>query len=100
MGQDVDDFDGALVGSIEIREIVTHGLVDIEQTILIEFHDGQSGSEDLSQRGDVVHILGNHLRTTAIGKRTETLVIHRFTIFHHQDLASRICGVLNAHSGH
>ena len=99
MGQDVDDLDGAFVGGVQEWEVVAHGLVYIEETVLIEFHEGQRGGEYLGERCDVVHILRHHLGATSVGEVAEALVIHHLAFVHGDDLAAGIGTFVDAHAG-
>ena len=98
VGQDVDDLDGAFVGGVQIREVVAHGLVQVKQTILIEFHDGQRGGEYLGERSDVVDIFGHHLGTAAVGEGAEALVIDHLAFVHGNNLAAGIGPFADTHA--
>ena len=100
MRHDVDELQLAMGLVFQIREKIGQGLVEVDQAVVIELHDGQGGSENLGARCEVIEISRLHLVATTVGEGTKAGVINDTTILHSQHLTSRIGIFGDARLGH
>ena len=90
MRHDVDKLQLAMGLVFQIRKKIGQGLVEVDQAIIIEFHDGQCGSENLGARCEVVEVIRLHLVATTVSESAKACVINDAAILHRQDLTSWI----------
>ena len=99
MCHNLNDFHITDLRIFQIRIIIAEFAFQTDFPVVVEFHDGESGGKHLRQRGEVIHIIGLNGMLSVVSEMTETLVIYDLSVFHSQDLTTRICTHCNTVKG-